>query len=365
MRRHPLLLGAIAAIAATGAVVTAGAFSVPSPAAVVDGTSISRNTLNAELEAIASNSVFSCYLQASVAVRSGNSASLPSISGSSSGSFDTAFVDFWLSQRVDDLLVERLAAGQHLAIDARALAAGRADLMSSMDSVLGAAAVSAGQSAVCAASGAAVLTTLPSSMVDELVRAQAAGDLVLAHAAGYGLSQNQLSRYFALHSDQFQTICLSAIQVATPASAAALRASIEAGGSFAALAKANSTDQASAANGGALGCFTANQGAYQTVATDVKGLAVGQVSQPIANNGSYLLLMVTRDFPASFDAVVPAVRHQVLVAGSTKASAELHSFTKTASISIDPRYGQWSAGVGVGIAPPTSPRSSDLLNPNL
>ncbi len=363
MRRHPLLLGALAAIAAIGAVVAAGAFSVPSPAAVVDGTSISRNTLNAELDAIASNRVFSCYLQASVAVRSSSSASLPTISGSSSGSFDTAFVDFWLSQQIDDLLVEHLAAGQHLAVDSSAMAAGRADLTSTIDSVLGAAAVSAGQSAVCATSGAAVLSTLPSSMVDEMVRAQAAGDLVLAHAAGYGLSGTQLSRYFALHSEAFQTICLSAIQVATQASAATLRASIEAGASFSAVAKANSTDQVSAANGGALGCFTANQGAYQTVAADVKSLAVGQVSQPIANNGSYLLLMVTRYLPASFDAVVPAVRHQVLVAGSAKASAELHSFTKTASISIDPRYGQWSAGVGVGIAPPASPRSSDLLNP--
>ncbi len=365
MRRHPLVLGALAVVLAAGAVVAAGSFSVPSQAATVNGVSISRATLDAQLEAIADDAAFSCYLAASVAVRSGGLATLPSISGSATSTFDTAFVDFWLSQQVDDLLIEGLAARQHLAIDTGALDAGRADLTSSINAVLGDAAASSGQGALCAPSGAAVVSTLPPSMVATLVRAQAAADLVLSHAAGYGLGPSELARYFVGHQAQFQTICLSAIQVATQATASAVRAAIEAGEPFAAAATADSTDPTSAAAGGALGCYQADDGAYPTVAADVKGLAVGQVSQPVANNGSYLLLLVTGVKPASFDSVIPAVREAVLSMGSAKASAELRAFTERASVVVDPRYGRWSSRSGVGIAPPATPRPADLLDPGV
>ncbi len=362
MRRSPLLLGALAVVVATATVVVVGAFSVPSPAATVNGVSISRSDLNAQLNTIAENPAFGCYLDASVAVRSSNLASLPQMSGSGTGTFNTAFVDFWLEQQINNLLVEQLAAHQNLRIDAGSLGAGRDDLAGSISSVLANAAASSGQGAVCAPDGASVISTLPAGLTNQLVRAQAAGDLVLSHAAGYGLNTPELSRFFDGHRDQFDTICLSVIQVATESSATSLRAAIVGGESFAAAAKANSTDTASAANGGAVGCYSATDSAYTTVRADVKGLSVGEVSQPVANNGSYLLLMVTSTQPAVFDAVVPAVRQAVLAAGSTKAASELSRLTKSASVSVDPRYGRWS-GSGVGIHPPTSPRAADILNP--
>lgn len=365
MRRHPLLLGALAVVVVTGVVVVAGAFSVPSQAASVNGVALSQSTLDAQLATIADDAAFSCYLEASVVVRSGDLANLPSIGGAAAGTFSTSFVDFWLSQQVDDLLIEGLAARQHLAIDQRALRAGRADLTRSIDAVLGDAAASSGQGVLCAPSGAAVVATLPSSVLSTLVRAQAAADLVLSHAAGYGLGRGQLARYFVRHEAQFRTICLSAIQVPTEAAAVAVRTAIESGEPFAAAARADSTDPTSAAAGGALGCYGADDGAYPTVAADVKGLAVGQVSQPVANNGSYLLLLVTGVQPASFDAVVPAVRQAVLSAGSARASTELRLFTEHASVSIDPRYGHWSSKSGIGIAPPATPRSADLLDPGM
>jgi parvulin-like peptidyl-prolyl isomerase len=349
---------------ATGAVVVAGAFSVPSPAATVNGVSISRTDLNDQLNTISENAVFGCYLQASVAVRSSSLASLPPVSGSGSETFNTAFVDFWLEQQINNLLVEQLAARQHLSIDANALAAGREDLANSISSTLGAAAANSGQSAVCAPDGASVVSSLPAGLADQLVRAQAAGDLVLANAAGYGLSTSELSRYFGGHRSQFDTICLSAIQVASQASATSLRSAIVAGEDFASAAMANSTDSASAANGGAIGCYAATDSAYTTVTSDVKGLNVGEVSQPIANSSSYLLLMVTSRQPAVFDAVVPAVRQAVLAAGSKQAASDLTQFTKSASVSVDPRYGRWSTESGVGIRPPIGPSATNLLNPS-
>jgi hypothetical protein len=365
VRRHPLLSGALAALIVAGGVVAAGAFSVPATAVTVDGVSISRATLDSDLATIEQNPAFGCYLDASVAVRSETSASLPAIGGSGvSGTYDTAFVDFWLSQLVNNLLIETLAARQHLPYAATALAAGRDDFVSSITSTLDAAAAATGQSAVCAASGQAIVSSLPSGFVASLERSQAAGDLVLAHAAGYGLGTDQLVRYFDGHQSQFRTICLSAIQTATQATATTVRAAIEAGESFAAAAAANSTDTTSAAQGGALGCYSANEGAYVTVAADVSGLAVGAVSQPVSNNGTYLLLEVTSYQAAAYDAVVPAVRGAVLDAGATKAARELAALTKTATVDLDPRYGKWSGLSGVGIEPPRSPAAANLLNPS-
>jgi parvulin-like peptidyl-prolyl isomerase len=365
VRRHPLFLGALAVVVCVGGVVAAGAFAVPATAVSVDGMTISRATLDSELTTIANDQTFACYLDASIEVRSGGVAALPSISGGVDGSFDTAFVDFWLSQQIDNLLVEGLAADQHLAIDQTALAAGRADLTSSIDSILGEAALESGQGAVCAPNGASVVATLSPTLLGQLVRAQAAGDLVLAHAAGLGLSTAQLARYFGAHPGKFKTICLSVIQVATQSTAGSVRAAIEAGEPFAAAAKADSTDTSSASNGGVLGCYSANEGAYATVAQDVAGLSVGQISQPVSNNGSYLLLMPTSYLPAVFDAVVPAVRQAVLEAGASKASRELTAATKRAKVTVDPRYGGWSAKGGVGIEPPAAPRPVDLLDPGV
>jgi hypothetical protein len=364
VRRHPLLSGALAALIVAGAVVAAGAFSVPATAVTVDGTSISRATVDADLATIAQNEGFGCYLDASIAVRSESSASLPSIGGSGvSGTYDTSFVDFWLGQLVNNLLIETLAVRQHLPINATALAAGRDDFVDSITSTLEDAAAATGQSAVCAASGQAIVSTLPSGFVAGLERSQAAGDLVLAHAAGYGLGTAQLLRYFNAHQTQFRTICLSAIETATEATATTVRASIEAGQSFAAAAMANSTDATSAGQGGALGCYSANENAYPTVSADVKGLAVGTVSQPVSNNGAYVLLEVTSYQPAAYDAVVAAVRGAVLDAGATKAAKELSALTKSASVDLDPRYGKWSGVSGIGIEPPQSPAAANLLNP--
>lgn len=363
MKRHLLLPGAVAVLVVVGAVVAAGAFSVPATAVTVDGVSVSRATLNADLAAINQNPAFGCYLDASVAVRSNNQAGLPSITGTgSSGTYRTAYVDFWLSEVVNNLLVQHLAASEHLALDATALSAGRSDLASSITSTLETAAAASGQSTVCAASGQSLIATLPGPFVAQLALGQAAGDLVLAHAAGYGLGTVQLSSYFALHANQFETICLNAIQTATEATATEVRASIEAGQSFAAAAMADSTDTTSAAAGGAVGCYSANEGAYPTVASDTKGLAIGEVSQPVDENGTFLLVQVTSYTPAVFDAVIPAVRQAVFNAGATKASSELSKVTKSAQVSIDPRYGNWDGRSGVGVAPPLSPPAADLLN---
>ncbi|MGH9043879.1 MAG: peptidylprolyl isomerase [Acidimicrobiales bacterium] len=361
MRPRTLIAGIVAVAACVAGLVVAGVLAVPQNAVSVDGASISRASLNTDLASIRSDPAFACYLDATVALRSQGTAQLPD--PGQGAAYSTQFVDFWVTEQINNLLIEDLANREHLRVSPGALAAGRQDLTASISATIGEAAATLGGGAQCAPNGAAVVSTLPATLLSELVTAQASGDVVLAHAAGYGLGTASLGRYFALHPAQFQTICVSAIQTASQSDASAVRAAIEGGESFAQAAQASSLDKTSAANGGALGCFPATDGAYQTLAQDTAGLAAGEVSQPIQVGSGYILLQPDAYRPARFTEVIPAVRQAVLVAGSTRAGAELAALTKAARVTVDPRYGTWSRTGGAGLVAPKVPSTSDLVNP--
>jgi len=205
---------------------------------------------------------------------------------------------------------------------------------------------------------------VPADFANRLVRSQAEGDVVLAAAAGYGLGSGQLASFYAGHRSDFDTVCLSAIETATQAAAASARAEIEGGAPFAAVAAANSTDATSAAQGGAIGCFAPTDPAYGSVTQDIAGLGVGKVSQPKADQGSYILLEITSRQPTSFGAAGDAVRQAVLAAGAKAANGELKRITKGAAVTIDPRYGRWGGTSIITVEPPLSPPASALLSPS-
>jgi hypothetical protein len=346
------------------AVVAVAAFDVPSDAATVNGVGISRATLNSDLGVIQSTPTYQCYLAASLALQSQNLARLPAIEGAGGAkTVNTRFADFWLSQLVNNELIDQLAARRHLPVTTADLAAGRADLVNSISATLTEVAQASGESGVCAPDGSAVLSAVPATFAARLVASQAAGDVVLAAAAGYGLGPAQLASYYAGHRSDFDTLCLSAIETASEAAATSARAEIEAGTPFAQVAQATSTDSTSAADGGAIGCFAPSDPAYSSVTQDTTGLAVGVVSQPKADSSNYILLEITSRHRTSFAAAGGAVRQAVLAAGAKVADRELKAMTKQAHVTIDPRYGYWGGGTAITVVPPASPPASSLLNP--
>jgi hypothetical protein len=358
VKRALLLLVVLAAVVAVAA------FDVPSNAATVNGVGISRATLNSDLGVIQATPTYECYLAASLALRSQNEAALPAIQGQGiDKTVSTRFADYWLSQLVNDELIEQVATARHLRVSTADLADGRADLVNSISTTLTAVAEASGQSGVCAPDGSDILAAVPPAFAARLVRAQAAGDVVLADASGYGLGPGELASFYATHQSDFDTICLSAIQTATQAAAAADRAEIVGGTPFAQVAEATSTDAASAANGGAIGCFAPTDPAYGSVTQDVAGLAVGQVSAANSDQGNYVLLEITSRRTTSYAAAGSAVRQAVLAAGATVADGELKTITKGATVSIDPRYGRWKGGSTIAVEPPRNPPLSALLDP--
>lgn len=359
MKRFLVLL----VVLATG--VTAAALLVPGPAVTVDSTGISRATLDAQLSAIGGSTHYQCYLDARLTLQSGGQ-STGSVqvfgAGSSSngstgtGTYSTAFVDYWLTQMVTNQFLENLAARRHLTVSPAAMALAREDLQSTITTTLQQVAGSPYQH--CLADGSQVLASMPASFVDAEVRAQAAGDLLEAAAAGQSLSDGSLAAYFAAHPRRFNTLCVSVIQAQTSSAAQQLRAQIAAGTSFAQVATNNGEPA-----GGSDGCIPASNPGYASLRAAIGNLPVGQVSAPIETSSrTYVIVEVTSAEPTTYAAARSAVLSAVLAAGEPIASAELSAAIRAAHVSIDPRYGRWQPGSTVTISGPPHPPAGSILS---
>ena len=84
---------------------------------------------------------------------------------------------------------------------------------------------------------------------------------------------------------------------------------------------------------------------------DLDKLARERVSQPISYNGSYLLVQITKLTPNDFDKVTSYVQAAVQQAGSTATSKAIQAKERRSDVSVDPRYGEWSSGVGADLHP--------------
>jgi peptidyl-prolyl cis-trans isomerase C len=153
---------------------------------------------------------------------------------------------------------------------------------------------------------------------------------------------------------------VSHILFASQSDAAAARAQIVAGASFAGVAQSQSQDQASAANGGNLGCGPT--GRFVTgFEQAVDGLPTGQLSQPIQTQFGWHLIVVTSRQPLTLDQAQPQIRAALLANAQTALTNTLQRAESRASVTVNPRYGTYRASGGqAGITPPEAPPSSTL-----
>ncbi len=357
MKRLVLVLVVVAAG------VAAAAFAVPRNAATVNGTGITQSALNSDLSAIAGSPSYQCYLLAQEAVRTNGQGTLPAVQGAGAGTYSTAFTDYWLGQMVNAQVIEQAVAARHSTVTAADVSAARSDLTASISSTIGEV---SGTQLQCPVTASQVLASLPSSFVNEQVQLQAASEALLAPTSA-GVTETDLRRYFEAHQSHFDTLCVSGIIASSTATASQLRAEVESGTPFAQVARTSSTDTASAAKGGALGCFTPAEPTYASLETDVGSLGVGQVTQPLAGgNGEYVLLEVTKRTPGSFSAVQSVVRKALLQSGEQHAGAVITAALRRSTVWVDPRYGTWTRrSATLGVVPPTSPPADTLLSPTV
>ena len=319
-------------VLAVGVLALAGAgCNATSPyAAKVNGATISQGDLNSELVAIRSDPTYLNQIE-----------SQSQVTGAGQDSFDSSFVAQVLNRQIVFELVHQEAARRGISVSGQDLSLARADVATALG-------------------GTRVLNGLPASYQATLVRHSAEVTALEARLARVDVSPPAMAQYYAAHQQSFVQQCVSHILLTTQSDAAAVRAQIVAGASFADAARTQSQDQASAANGGNLGCGPT--GRFVTgFEQAVDGLPTGQLSQPIQTQFGWHLVEVTSRQPLSLAQAQPQIRAALLANAQSALTSTLQRVETRASVTVNPRYGTYQIrGPQAGIAPPSAPPSSTL-----
>ena len=187
------------------------AFSVPSNAATVNGTTISQQDLNSDVSAIANSAYYQCYLNSEEYLSSEGSEEAPPVLGAGTGQYagdhptaTSAFVASYLETDIGHELVLQLAAERHVTVTPADLATARSDLTEQITQVMSEILqTQQGQNVHygCSLTGQAltgqqVLDSLPASFVDEQVQFVAEATALEEDLAGVGSSDADLQNYF-------------------------------------------------------------------------------------------------------------------------------------------------------------------------
>jgi len=309
------------------AVVAAGCSSVRPPALSVNGSDISRDSVDRELSAIADNPGLKQQL-------SGTEGTIKS--GGSS---------IWLTHVVTQQVVDREVQRRHIAVSAADRRTGRAQAANFF--------------------GTQAFVAFPTWFRDQTT-GEFARQQALFRVTGTPPSDADVRAAYQTAIAQFRQQCpsgrfVSHILVPSQQLAAGLAAQISAGASFEQIASQQSTDTASARDGGALGCIDGQQlaPAFQQVAAS---LPLNQVSAPVQTQFGWHLILVRDTIP--FEQLQTGLR-QRLEQQSPAAQRKLVARVARADVDVDPRYGRWVVRAGRGtVEPPRgAPRATATAPP--
>jgi len=330
--RRLLPLAAVAAL-----LVLPACSSVRPYAATVNGSRISQDELQSELAAIVGNEAYLAQVQDNFQGAAGERAA-----GVGQRTLSTAFVAALLDRRIGFEIIEQEVRRRGLTVSA----ADRTTARENVDEQFG-----------------AVLKGFPASYTRWLVESFARiAVLERALSASSAVTDQQVAAFYeenaALFRDQ---ACSRHILVATVEAATAVRARIEAGGDFAAIARAESSDNAgpdggSAAKGGDLGCVARGTFVDEFQAA-LDSLTAGQVSAPVQTQfGFHVIQLVERkDVPLA--EATPQIRQllEQRAAGQSPVGRFVSDAVSRADIAVNPRYGRFELGDPPGVRPPPAP----------
>lgn len=352
---------------AAGAVIAAGALSsacnVVPPAASANGATISTATLNSQLKVLESTVAGGCLLELENTELSPAAAQ----GEGGSGTYSTAFAGAVLQSQVSDLLAQQYAATKGITVSSGDQATAKSDFEATLDGEINQqveTAESEGTTSYCqeasgaTLSGAQLLSELPADVAAAQVQNQAIDEKLLA--LGADLSNSAVLKYYNSNLSQFTQACVSRIVTAKQSDAEQAVAQLNAGASFASVAKAKSIDTQTAADGGSLGCSFTQAQVEQ--ALEQQSIQVGKALAPVqdSTSGQWYIYEVTSQSIEPLSAAQSVVRRELLeTAGNVdRVSKEIVAFAHHSDISVDPRYGTWK---GLAVIPPISPPPKFLL----
>ncbi len=321
-------------------------------AATVNGSVISRTTVDQELADISRNKGYVAQIDAPGAPGP--------FEGATKGSYNKAFVAILLNQQIKfQVIHQRLVADKSLPTPAQ---------------------ISDARSQVVSQFTQTIFDAFPARYQNLLVGQQAEADNFIKTVPSTDVSDAALNQYYQSHLADYQTeACVRHILIADKGTngqidfsaslthANQVAAQLAGGADFAALAKSVSQDNqgtggGSAAQGGSLtgsatdGCFT-NQDLQQLIAPfaqAVVSLPVHKVSDPVRTQFGYHLIEVTARSIEPLDATVKADIQQRL------ALARLNTLIKSARVKVNPEFGTFNpkataTGQVTGVVPPPVP----------
>lgn len=357
-----------------GGGVAAAALSVPTNAAVVDGTAIGQASLNSDISAIARSAKYQCYLNSNAYITSQGSETLPPLAGAGMGqnegdtpTANSAFVAKYLDTLIGNELLLQVAAKHDVTVTAAQLADARASFESHISFVMAEVPRTAqGQNpqytcgAATSLTGKAVLATMPVSFVDEQVYFFATATALQEDLAGVGASEQNLLHYYEKHRSEFDTVCFNAAEYTDEASARDVQAAVDLGTPF-------GPATSSAVQSGSFRCapliVLANNLGVDVSTLDA--VALDKASAPITESGNgstvFLVLELSKRTRTPFATAKQYVSQVVQNQGTQAMSVAINAAERRASVTVNPQYGKWVAG-NASVLTPLTPEKSDVLN---
>lgn len=321
----------VIALSAGLALVLAACGSGSSNAATVNGTGITKSTLEQELRSIASNDKFIKLVESEKPVR-----------GALKGTFDAAFTAQVLTREIAFELISKEVQRRKLAISTADLAAARA-------------------SAAKQVQGEEILNGFPKAYQDVLVRRAAEVNALSASLLAGGGSPDVAARaYYDAHQNEFQQACVSVIRVDSDEKANTVKAKLDGGEDFGAVAKAESTDTLSAGRNGEVGCNITPDNQLSTdyskaVFTQPLGVASGPVKTPFGT----LIVKVTSRTTTPFEQVAAQAREKAVAAAQQPLNAWYQDAVGKARVKLDAKYGRFErSGANMAVVPPQAPSTT-------
>lgn len=335
------------------------ACDVSPPAATVNGTTITQSQLNAQLGDITDTGQSGTYVRCALELDN----SLPSSpSGAGDNTVTSQMASYQLSLMILQELISQDLARLGSPVTSSDMNAARQDLAAELE-----ASASSGQGSPCGYSGSALLDRLPSSFASLQVRYLAEEERLAVVLGHVDLGEQGVAGYYLTHLPEFAQICVSVIGVSSQAQATSIEGAITSGATtFAQAARQSSLLTQSAQAGGNLGCVLTSSLQGSPLLSTIGVLPVGQVSSPVSESttsGPIWLLFVVNARPEQSLAQSRAqIRNDLLSAQNSRLTSEFHRITRSANVTVDPRYGTWTKLRGVN--PPVPPPKRYLLSPS-
>jgi len=324
----------IAALAAAISLLfLAGCGSFTSYAAEVNGERISQDDLRRELNAILGNKKYLDRVDQSFA---GSSGGQEKVRGDGEGTFTTVFVAAVLDRRIGFALIHQEVERRKLKVPTATLDKTRDELQENY--------------------GKDIFGAFPRSYRDELVRVFAEQS-VLQEALGTGaVGDDDVKAFYDENQAAFDQTCVRHILVNTEEAATAIKTRLDAGEDFAAIAKAESTDNqgaagGSAAKGGDLGCV--GPGAFvPEFEQAMASLQPSQVSGPVKTEFGFHVISVTERKSLTLEEAAPEIRTNLEQQAPDPLLTYVNKALEKAKIKVNPRYGTFVKSPSPGVRAP-------------